>query len=212
MSHHNIKGGIGRCILGLCLSGLIALTLATVSAHAQQKKAADAPKGKAPAAAQAPESLELMHKAVTPEKLPFPGQKLSLVLTVNGTRDTKRRVRMIGAIDGHFMELPATRSSPNERDQPVFEFDTVAPIAEIAYQFVVYASDGSIASISPRYFARRNCLPRLELDPIEPVVSGQPKERLINLVAQVNSLGDELASYDAALASIEALRTKLGSK
>jgi|GEM_PF-1837454 len=158
------------------------------------------------------ETLQLSHKAITPEKLPFPGQKLSLTLTVAGTRDHNRRVRMIGAIDGHFTEQPATRSSPNENDQPVYEFDTVAPIAEIAYQFVVYAIDGSIASISPRYYARRNCLPRLELAPIESVKNAQPKERLINLVSQVNSLGDELASYDAALAGIEALRTRLGSK
>jgi len=152
--------------------------------------------------------IAVKHIAPRPQDLPAPGGRLKLSLQLGNTREITQNVTALINLDGRLMNIAAGEGYLNEYDSPTFELETSSPAAEIAYQFVVRSSDGSMTS-SKRYVVTRRCLPTVDLTNAVIPKEMQGNERLRTLVEATKSLERDLVYYDAALRSVSELKELL---
>ena len=178
-------------------------------------QSAEAPSTPAPPVAAPPvarPTVKLVHTALRAEQLPFPGEKIPLKVIMQGSRDYEFRLRTFAVIDGVLSDIAPTKAYLNEQDLATYEVELFAPVAELSYQFVLYGRDGATVATSPRYLARRPCVPEVKAVSNQRSDDKPLPERLSELEQDANSLSSELGSYETALRVVQELREKLPKK
>lgn len=143
INSRNLTSPIRRRIFSTVLPVFFAgLPILVAPCHAQQKK------------------LVINTTAIDSNKLPFPGQTITLEAEVSNTRDFRLPVRLLAVRDGKFYEIAAPSGLLAASDHPQYKVEIPAPVAELVYQFVLMSPDGSVAS-SQRVSLRRKCIPNI---------------------------------------------------
>lgn len=161
-----------------------------------------------PSETRASPGITVMHKAPRPQDLPPPGARMKLSFQLSNSREITHRVNALVTLDGRLLNIIGDDGYLNEYDNPTFEIVTNSPIAEIAYQLVVRATDGSLI-VSPRYTVRRACVPTLDLTPDRIPREVQGNARLTTLVEKTRALEREMAYYESALRDVSELKELL---
>ena len=154
------------------------------------------------------EQISLLHTPKKAEELPHPGQDITLIAKLTGTRDTSLKLAAALVKDGRFMQVNATEAYLNEYDQPTYEITFPAPVAEMSYQLVIFSPDGT-ASMSPRYVVRRTCLPNVQLASPEIAEHLQGFKLLERLFSESVNLEHDLAGYERAMTLVDELQKKV---
>lgn len=154
-------------------------------------------------------ATSIISQPIVAEKLPEPGNLMTISFSLSNTRQLVRTVRALVARDGRLVEVPATKSYLNDKERPTFEFEIYAPIAELSYRFIAY-EDGKPALISPEFSVRRKCLPSLELTDINLNTESSPSQQIKEMFIKAGELGDEIEHYEKALQHLATLQKLLG--
>lgn len=160
----------------------------------------------------AAESVGFLHDAVTPDRLPYPGQPLKLEFELLNTKETGGTLRIHAVVDGRLVDALATNQLMNEQDRPTYSIDLHSPVSSLSYQaFLLAANDQVIAS--PVYSVQRSCNPlKRSVEESIPVESASPMEKLQQLEFEARRLEREIESYNRAFALLEELQTQLKNK
>lgn len=153
-------------------------------------------------------SVGFKHIPPRAQDLPAPGSTLKLSLQLTNTREITQLVTALVTIDGRLMNVLGSDGYLNEYDNPTFEIATNSPAAEIAYQFVVRAQDGSIAT-SKRYAVRRSCLPRIDLTSVAIPETAQGRERLTATIERTKELERDITMLEQTLRTATRLKGML---
>ena len=153
-------------------------------------------------------AVGLLHTPPKAEVLPYPGQNQTLTLRLTNTRETERKLIVALIKDGRFMQVDAKNAYLNEVDLPTYDVVVPAPIAEMSYQFLLFAPDGSVQS-SPRYYLRRSCVPEIDTadTKIGPEIQGY--QRLEKQVHTAEHLKNDVAGYEKVMGVVEELQRKV---
>jgi hypothetical protein len=152
--------------------------------------------------------VEIFPGEVTLQNLPMPGSSFTVKVKLSNTKDIDRRLRAFVVRDGRVSDVAPTRSYLDEYDQPTYEVEFFAPLAELAYQFVLYNPDGTF-STSRRISVRRPCVPYVDLDKVKLEPKTQGEARLSTLVKLSKSLEREITAYDTTDKLLDELAEKL---
>lgn len=155
-----------------------------------------------------PPPIEFIHQPAQAAQLPPPGQPLSLTVQLKNSRDPERRLRMLAAVDGEFVDVFVDGGTLNEFDQPVYKIETFSPLAQISYQFVMRTDDGGVVS-SPRFVIRRPCIPNVSLVDLKAPADGSGDARLALAVERAQRLEGEIASYETLLSLVNQIKERL---
>jgi len=165
-----------------------------------------------PAHAQAPKDfdppVELFADQVGLQNLPMPGAPFTVKARLSNTKDTERRLRAFVVRDGRVTDVSPMKAYLDEYDQPTYEIQMYAPLAELSYQFVLYNPDGSF-STSQRFSVRRPCIPFIDITKVKLEPKNQGEARLEGLIKLSRGLEREIAAYDVAVKVLEDLTERL---
>ncbi len=159
-----------------------------------------------------PAQVSLVHTPPKPDALPYPGQTVTLIARLLNTRDTTTKLVAAVVKDGKYIQIASKDAYLNEYDQPTYEISVPAPVGEMVYQLILFPRNGENPAISPRYVARRTCLPNVELGDakISPELRGYQK--LEKLVSESRNLENDLAGYEKVMALIQELQQRVNTK
>ena len=149
-------------------------------------------------------AITIKAQSIDPTKLPFPGQTLTLNAEVNNTRDFRLPIRLLAMRDGKFYEIAVLSGLLGANDKPQYKVEIPAPIAEIAYQFVLISPDGS-AITSQRVSVRRSCIPNIlpALGELPDEMDGS--ERFNVLLVNNKRMEQEISNLEKAAIEVDAL-------
>ena len=184
--------------MSLLFRSLIALTLITGSiapSHARADTRDAVP-------------VEIFPEQVGLDTLPMPGTPFIIKAVLSNTKDTERRMRAFIVRDGRVSDVAPLKAYLDENDQPTYEIQMHAPLAELSYQLVLYNPDGSF-SVSRRISVRRPCVPYIDLSKIKLEPKSQGEARLETLIKLSRGLEREVSNYDVALKILEDLNERL---
>lgn len=153
--------------------------------------------------------VAIVSQPLVADKLPEPGNRMTVSFTLSNTRQLVRTVRALVSRDGRMVEVPVTKSYLNEKERPTYEFEITAPIAELSYRFIAY-EDGKPALISQEFAVRRKCLPSLELTDLNINTDNTPSQQIKEMFLKAGELGDEIEHYEKALQHLATLQKLLG--
>ena len=131
-----------------------------------------------------------------------------LVAELQQTRDVDRDVRLLLVRDGRLIDVPLSRSDLTERDHPVYEFQFLAPIAEISYQFFLSDPSGNAVS-TPRYTLRRKCVASTQLTDPAVNADAEQSQKIAEFMAKSESLEQEIKQYEGATQALVELERLL---
>jgi hypothetical protein len=164
--------------------------------------------GAVPATAEAKRTqLQLHHQPPPAKSIPFPGQELTLEVTVLNSKKIDNRLRVLAVHDGKLVDFSLTEGSADLQDRAHYSVKLPAPISELNYQFVLYGANDTV-SVSPRYSLRRPCEPDLRSTVIEREPNDNSSEQ-IRLAKIARSLEREIKAYEFAVRVLEELERSL---
>lgn len=140
--------------------------------------------------------VDLIHDPLLATELPAPGAPFQLKVKLTNTRDTDRTLIARISLDGRLHEVTPTKVFLDEYDQPTYEIDLFAPLADISYQFLLHNPDKSTV-LSDRYHMRRSCIPRVDTSGLD-IEKARGEEKLATLIKTAEGLAREIASHETA--------------
>lgn len=148
--------------------------------------------------------ISISANSITANKLPFPGQTLTLSAEVSNTRDFRLPIRLLAVRDGKFYEISAPSGLLGANEKPQYKVEIPAPVAEIIYQFVLIAPDGTATS-SQRISIRRDCIPN-----VLPAIGEMPddmdgSERFNTLLVDNKRMEQEISNLENAATVLDTL-------
>lgn len=155
-----------------------------------------------------PAPVEIFPDVVGIQNLPMPGAPFVIKAKLSNTKDTERRMRAFIIRDGRVTDVAPLKAYLDAYDQPTYEIQMYAPLAELTYQLILYNPDGTFTS-SQRISVRRPCVPFIDLSKIKLEPKSQGEARLETLVKLSRGLEREISAYDISLKIIEDLQEKL---
>ena len=143
--------------------------------------------------------------------LKYPGELMTLIVTLKGTKDSERRLRAFIVRDGQILDLSLPSAQYNQQEEPYYEVPVYAPEGELLYLFLLYNPDGTVTA-SDRFYVRRPCLPSTDLASGKIDNSLQPDVKLKELVQQADDLSRDIKSYETILSMLKELYKMIGEK
>lgn len=155
-----------------------------------------------------PVPVEIYPEIIGLQNLPMPGAPFVVKAKLSNTKDTERRLRAFIVRDGRVTDVAPLKAYLDANDEPTYEIQMYAPLAEISYQFVLYNPDGTF-STSQRISVRRPCVPYIDLTKLKLEPKSQGEARLETLIKLSRGLEREISSYDVSLKVLEDLQERL---
>lgn len=146
----------------------------------------------------------LVHQPIPMGKLPPPGAAIKLKVQVQNVHGPQLKARAFVVRDGRLLDVALTTLELDDAENVTYSADVNAPLVDISYQFIVYNNNGPVAA-SPRYSARRECLPKIDLINIETPTSPSLQEKVEALIRQSKSLEVELNTFERVLQQLDQL-------
>lgn len=153
--------------------------------------------------ATAEEILSLKAETSDAASLPLPGEKLTVVATLAGTRQPLKEVKGLFTLDGRFIEIHVPQPRLNKRNQLEYQVVVYAPQERLSYQFVGIPKEGEDLILSNKVTLVRPCAYTSELIDITPTT--QTQASLSQAVNQAQALERELRNYDQAIDLLDQL-------
>lgn len=168
-----------------CFLAVLAAAAWTPRAYAQQ-------------AAQPP--VAIVHTPLKPDKLLNipPGQPIVLTVALANTRNLHYQLRAAVVSDGRYLDITPPEAKPDIQDRPTWNVEVSAPLAELAYQFVITSPEGTGAT-SVRYSVRRSCIPNVEVADIGPHPEIAGYDSLQKMYTESQNLEADIAGFERAL-------------
>jgi hypothetical protein len=154
--------------------------------------------------------VDIIHDPLLATELPAPGTPFQLKVKLTNTRDTDRHLSARISLDGRMHEVAPSKVFLDEYDQPTYEIDLFAPLADISYQFLLHNPDKSTA-LSDRYHMRRSCIPRVDTSGLD-IEKARGEEKLATLIKTAEGLAREISSHETAQKLLDELILTLEGK
>lgn len=179
--------------LYLCGASSLLVNIEGVDCHAQQDSANVQTK-----------PLVINALQIDANKMPFPGERITLRAEVSNTRDFRLPIRLLAVRDGKFYEISAASGLLGSNERPQYQVEIPAPLAELSYQFVLIQPNGTVAT-SKRLVARRSCIPD-----ITPVMGEMPadvdgSERFNRLIVDNLKLEQEISNLERTAQELDSI-------
>lgn len=149
--------------------------------------------------------IEVAHTPPQPQELPFPGNPLTLSITLLNSRDTQLTVKGYIVRDGKLMVVDLADFTSDDHDRIVYSTTINAPLGELNYNFVLFDAKG-VAGTSDRYSVRRECLPRTNTIDTKLPEDLKGKARLDIQQKHATNLQDELKNYESVIKILDELK------
>jgi hypothetical protein len=154
--------------------------------------------------------IKIIHQPPDVRSLPVTSDFMTISVSVENTRDTDLKVRLVGARDGRFLDVMLPAGQFNTEDLPTYEVKIPAPAAVFSYQFIVHQPDGSLVP-SRRFTVQRPCVQNYKVDVSNEGNDASIRREMAELVARQSQLARDVKDYEAALKIIDDLKTSVPS-
>lgn len=154
------------------------------------------------------EEVSIFPEKLEENKLPPPGYPLTVRAQLVGTTDVTRPMRALVTVDSRVLVVLPTKAALNEYDFPEYVFQIHAPLNDLSYQFVLYATDEP-AVFSDRLYVARSCTPNVEpvSTTIDPKLEGDALLQV--LIERSDALDREATLLDEAGRILTDIKTLL---
>jgi hypothetical protein len=150
-------------------------------------------------------TIQIVHSGLQEKDLKVPGEKITLKLSLQGTRYFDYVLRVLINRDGNFMDLMVREGTLSIHDVPEYYVKVHAPRHTIDYQFFLYDKKGSLVAQSQEYRIARQCTPALSLNDLSDIPWKSAPTEAEQLALKANVFERQLAAYSEAIELLEEL-------